>query len=239
MGAHAHEPAYFSFILQGAYDEGSGARRMRTCRRANLVYHPPDENHRVEFHAARVRIFRVELSTALIDRLRQGAIVLRDPCSFDGGWPTHLAARIYHEFQHEDTASSLAIEGLALELVAETARRAASESAADAPNWLERARDFLHEHYAEPIQLSQLAAAIDVHPVTLARAFRRRYGETVGEYLRRLRIEAACRHMTETRATLAEVALAAGFYDQSHFTRLFHRITGLTPAEYRAGFNRR
>jgi AraC family transcriptional regulator len=56
---------------------------------------------------------------------------------------------------------------------------------------------------------------------------------TVGEYVRRLRVEYACRQFARTGAPLVDIALAAGFCEQSQLTRTFKRVTGFTPAEYR------
>jgi AraC family transcriptional regulator len=67
----------------------------------------------------------------------------------------------------------------------------------------------------------------------LSREFRRYYSCTVGEYVRHLRIEYACRLLSASNASLAEIALAAGFFDQSHFARNFKWQTGMTPHEYR------
>jgi AraC family transcriptional regulator len=72
-----------------------------------------------------------------------------------------------------------------------------------------------------------------VHPITLARGFRAVYGCSVGTYLRRLRVELAGRWLVETDLPLAEIALAAGFCDQSHFSNLFRRTVGVTPSHYR------
>jgi AraC family transcriptional regulator len=74
---------------------------------------------------------------------------------------------------------------------------------------------------------------VGVHPVTLARAFRRAFGCTVGEYVRRLRIERAARQLADSDLSLAEIALGAGFSDQSHFSNLFRRHTGLSPFQFR------
>jgi AraC family transcriptional regulator len=83
-------------------------------------------------------------------------------------------------------------------------------------------------------KFSELATTVGVHPVHLSRAFRAAYGCTPGEYLRRLRIEHAQRLLAESRMPLAQVACAVGYYDQSHFTAVFRRLTGSTPAQYRA-----
>jgi AraC family transcriptional regulator len=81
--------------------------------------------------------------------------------------------------------------------------------------------------------VAEIARAAGVHPVYLARTFREHHGMTIGEYVRKLRIEHACRLISTTGAPLSEIALAAGFCDQSHFSRTFKRVTGSSPAEYR------
>ena len=63
------------------------------------------------------------------------------------------------------------------------------------------------------------------------------YRTTVGEYVRRLRLDWATRQLSETEVSITEIALAAGFYDQSHFSHLFKQHTGFTPAEFRAFSN--
>ena len=62
-----------------------------------------------------------------------------------------------------------------------------------------------------------------VHPVHLAQTFRKFYRCTIGDYVRSLRIEFACRQLAATKMPLSEIALLAGFADQSHFTRTFRK----------------
>src|SRR5262249_21772677 len=82
---------------------------------------------------------------------------------------------------------------------------------------------------AENLTHEAVAAAVGIHPVHLARVFRYHFGATLGDYVRRLRVEFAARQLITTEETLAGIALAAGFSDQSHFTRTFKRQTGMTP----------
>jgi len=96
-----------------------------------------------------------------------------------------------------------------------------------------QARDLLHADLTTRRTLGELAAAVGVHPVTLARAFRRSFGCSVGEYLRRLRIERAAAQLGGSETPLATIALTAGFADQSHFSNLFRRETGMSPSAYR------
>jgi AraC family transcriptional regulator len=83
------------------------------------------------------------------------------------------------------------------------------------------------------VTLAGVAEAVGVHPSHLARSFRCAYGKTVGEYARALRLDWATAQLALEDATLAEIAVRAGFADQSHFTRAFRRQTGVTPGRYR------
>jgi AraC family transcriptional regulator len=141
-----------------------------------------------------------------------------------------LGRRIACEVDAPDASSELAAEGLVLQLLALGEReRAVQERGA---RWLAAVVDLLHEEAPQASSLGELAAAVGVHPAHLARAFRRELGVTVGEYSRALRLEWAAAQLAG-EASLAEIAVDAGFADQSHFTRAFRRHTGLTPGRYR------
>ena len=86
---------------------------------------------------------------------------------------------------------------------------------------------------SEAPRLATVADAVGVHPAHLARTFRRRLGVTPGEYLRRLRLERAIALLASSDEPIADVAVGAGFYDQSHLTNALRNVTGLTPAELR------
>ena len=91
----------------------------------------------------------------------------------------------------------------------------------------------------EPLSLTGLARTVGVHPVHLARSFRHVHACSVGEYLRRMRVGFAERELASSDAPLSDVALRAGFCDQSHFSRTFKRLTGSTPAVWRSAVRRR
>jgi AraC family transcriptional regulator len=125
------------------------------------------------------------------------------------------------------------MEGLTLELLAESSRHDSVRIDRDPPPWLHRIRDLLHDQFAEGLSLDAVAAEGGIHPAHLARVFRRHCGCTVGDYMRRLKVEDACRRLATSEASLVVIALDAGFADQSHFAKIFKRQTGMTPAEYR------
>lgn len=227
---HCHEHAYFCLVRRGGYVETYGPHQ-RTCGPMTLAYHPPEEVHGQQIADAEVRSFNVELTSPWLRRLGDG--LRQRGADFVGGSLAGLAVRLQEEFHHPDAASPLAVEGLVLELLA-AVQRAATRREPVVPGWLLRVRERLWEEFAAPPNLTTLAAEAGVHPGHLVAAFRRHFRCTAGEFVRRRRIDWACTRLIDTDVSLAEVALAAGFADQSHFSRTFKRLVGVTPAAYRA-----
>jgi AraC family transcriptional regulator len=234
---HSHEQAYFCLVLKGTYTESYG-RQARTCKTATLIFHPADEPHADHFHSDS-RCFNIQMDEGWIERLRQHPIALQEPKDFQTGLLPRLAMRLYDEFRKADELSSLIVEGIALEMMGEAGRYLSKKTDRVPPHWLIEARHLLHDHFTEPLSLSQQAACVGVHPVHLAREFRRFYHCTIGDYIRQLRIKFACEKLVQSDLPLSEIALASGFFDQSHFTRTFKQLTGKTPQAYRTDFRLR
>lgn len=100
--------------------------------------------------------------------------------------------------------------------------------------WLGRIVDKPTAEFAERLTLDELSGEAGVHRVHLSRVFRKWKGEGIGEYVHRLRIRAACEQMLVPEIPISEIGLATGFADQSHFTRSFRKVTGMTPAAFRS-----
>ena len=228
---HFHTRANFCFVLEGGFSE-IYERRSRTCSSASVVFHPAGEVHSDRHEPVETRILCVEVKQHRLEAVRECSSILDTSADFHGGPVAHLAARLYREFQCDDALASLGIEGLALEIVA-TAPRSLSAANRTPPRWLRQAREFIHDGFAATLTVGEIAAAVGVHPVHLAREFRRHYQCTVADAVRQCRIDTACRLLVQTRDSLGEVALSVGFADQSHFTRSFKRLVGITPMEYR------
>jgi len=95
---------------------------------------------------------------------------------------------------------------------------------------------FVTEHYREPIEVADLAAAAGLSVSQLQREFARYFGITPTNYVREVRVGMA-RHLLETSdLPVSQIALDCGFYDQSHFNHHFKTLTGLTPLKYRQRF---
>lgn len=147
--------------------------------------------------------------------------------------------RRLHRELNAATEDTMLLEALALLAVnwgERTIRRPMNEAVRH--SWMPHILERLSE-LAQPHSLRQLAEETRINSAHLARTFRQVHGCTTGEYQRRLRIAAACRMLQRRQATLSRVALATGFTDQAHFSRVFKRLTGVTPREYRSSANRR
>lgn len=230
---HAHENARFVFVLRGSFTETYPHGR-RTCSPFTMIVRPPQEEHADQYHRDGGLCLSVDIQPRWMERLRQYSVKLDDSASFRGQALTTLILNLDREFQVGDGASVLAIEGLLLEIAVEAFRHKSMRRGGKAPRWLAQARDYLHAHFDTSLTLGEISASVGVHPASLARAFRQHYHCTVAEYLRLLRIEAACSAIASSDAPLAQIAINAGFSDQSHLSKTFKRLTRMTPAEYRA-----
>jgi AraC family transcriptional regulator len=229
---HEHAAAFFDLVVGGACVEILGGR-TRARGRGSLAFHPAGEVHSSRWDGPEPRCFHIEIAPALLDRVRPYSRCLDGPVHFPGGTPGMLATRLHEEFRRTDELSPLAIEGLTLELLAECSRVASRITDRRPPRWLHAVGELLREKARERLTLGSVAGSVGVHPAHLARVFRRFHGCTVGEHVRKLRVELARRRLATSDTPLAEVALEAGFSDQSHFTNTFKRHTGLSPAAFR------
>ncbi len=231
LPAHSHEHAYFCLLLEGGYAERFGRREV-AYDPYTVAYHPPETTHADEIGRNGAIFFSVEVDDRWIERLRQSGAKPAGFASARGGDILWLAARLHREFRRQDACSSLAIEGLVLEMLAAVAR-SDKESERPAPQWIGRVIDLLREEFRENLSLDRLAAEAGVDPIRLSKAFRRAHGRTIGEFVQELRVRAACAQLADPDVPLADVALACGFSDQSHLTRIFKRVTGTTPGAFR------
>ena len=220
-------------MLQGRYRELYGSKSI-DCRPSDLIFRPAEEVHSDYFGDLSARCFIIEVESKWLRSLHGGQIRMDEAASFRGRSLTWLGTKLRHESQYLDDFTSLTIEGLMLELGAEIARVSAKTSEVRKPRWLTQAKEILHENFSQHVSLSEIAESVGVHPVYLASVFRQHYHCSVGEYVRRLRIEFASHQLSNTAIPLVDIALAAGFAHQSHFSRTFKRLTGLTPAQYRS-----
>ena len=228
---HSHQLAYFCLLLEGGYEEQIGSRSV-SHRPMTLAFHPPELEHRDEVGEGGGRFFSVEVGEQRIERLREESRPALGFTVLTSGEPLWIAARLYRELRSPGAATDLVVDGLVLELLAATCRVARSER--HPPTWLATVEDLLRASYCEPLTLDHLATAAGVHPCHVSRTFRRFRGVTPGDFVHELRVRHVCAGLADPDRTLADLAMDAGFADQSHCTRVFRQVTGMTPGGFRA-----
>jgi AraC-like DNA-binding protein len=209
--AHRHQRPYAAFVLEGAYEEAGpdGAWRLEA---GDLILHPPFHLHLNRFERAGARVLNVTLE--------HGAacgIGLRDYAVMRPKAPDRLLRGL-----GRDAADAL---GQAME---DCARSAASPPR----DWLDAFASDLRNGPRTPI--ADLARESGITPTHAARAFARRYGQTPASFRKEQRLRIALQMLAQRTHSLAQIAAAAGYADQSHMTRALAAATGATPSVLRA-----
>jgi AraC family transcriptional regulator len=218
-------------VLEGLYVETID-QITRLCKPATAVFHPAGEIHSNILLNHAVRDLTVEINQEWIQRFNLPLNALNNPYDYLEADCPRLAQKISEELDSSDEVSNLALEALILDVIVKTSRRRMTIGAM--PRWLRQAREILGGKFNSRFSIVDIAENVGIHPVYLASEFRRHCGCTIGAYVRHLRVRYACQQLSSSSKPLAEIALAAGFYDQSHFTRTFRKIVGLTPKQFRA-----
>jgi AraC family transcriptional regulator len=225
---HSHELAFFCLLLDGGYEEDYGSRSV-AYRPFTVAYHPPREPHRSEMSPSGARVFNVEVSPDWLAESATGPPPIAD---VGGGDLTWLATRLFREYRDLPAGPPVAGEALVLEMLA-VAGGCATSPGSGRPRWLSRAVDYVESEFRRSLRIGEIAVEVGTHPAHLSRVFRRQVGVPIGEYVHRLRVRYASEELRRPGARLADVAVAAGFADQSHMTRIFKRVTGIPPGEFR------
>lgn len=210
---HDHDAAHVVFAPRGYVTSAAGARPGAPA----LVVNPPDTRHRDRFEAVPAGFLAITIEPAVWARLTEGAAVA-------GPWTSHaprahaLAAAVYTAAEQRGGL----VRSLTWQLLAEVLPLAID------PAPIAEARARILDEPGRAWSIEALARAVGVHPVYLARGFRRAYGTSPSGLGRGLRVAAAARAIS-AGASPGEAAHAHGFADQSHLTRWMTRLLGVTP----------
>ena len=230
IGRHEHETPELIYILEGLHWSGH-SRGGDECAPWTVRFIPAGEPHENYFPAA-TRCIGVELLGPIVGLAREEGAVLGTFGEVSSPAAPALGARLQDEFQRKDDVSGLAVEGLLLELLLSGVRPNPLRRG-PTPRWLLRVRELLYENRTRHLTLAELARCAGRHPVQVSRQFHHHFGRTISEYVRQARIARAQMLLARDGMSVAEIALASGFSDQSHFTNAFRRLTGMPPHRYR------
>lgn len=223
---HQHTDMHLVLLLAGHY-VSDAAGMPSVCAEPAVILNPPGTEHRDRFRSRDGLFLTLTMPSVALARLCDGHPL--------GDQPRRLprpslsrAMRLLPEVRHWEPASPLAIESIFTELVAD----ALPQPMPTAGDKLQRVLDRLDAEHAAPPSLAELASLAGLHPVYLARAFRKRHGIAPSEYLRKRRLHKAV-SLIARRRTLAYAASELGFVDESHLHRAFVAEFGMTPGTFR------
>ena len=227
---HSHEQPYFCLLLEGRYSESYGERTLEYAP-FSVALHPAKYSHSDVIAGVGASFFTIELGDEWHERLRDLVDLRNVAVKLAGEDVSWAAVRVLREVLEADDPDDLLVESLLYQMLAEFAP---SGKEATTSHWLDSAKAHIEAHLTANQTMVDIAAAAGVHAVSLARAFRAREGQTVGEYVNRMRVARACRALADAQTRIADIAADLGYVDQSHFTRVFKQVTGMTPGVFRS-----
>jgi len=191
-----------------------------------VIWHPRHEAHADEFYGDGGLLLDLEIDRAWLDGAAQALTLTPRSRMFCGGLAYSLGLQLYCALAETQPP----IEDMATELLSfffsGTLER-------QPPGWFRRALETVDAVEGQPLSLASLAREAGVHPVHMARSFRRFQGCTFGDCVAKARVRRALELLRISGHTIADVAFSCGFADHAHLCRTFKRATGLTPLAYR------
>lgn len=229
---HSHDDPTLCYVLKGRFSEYTHGRTL-DCTPDTLKLTAAGERHSNRFSHTSSRGLRIDISR---DRFSDSPGILRlldsQFCRSTSGVQMTFR-RLVAELAAPDAAAPVIVEGLLLELLGRLARERDAKTGRAVPGWLHRAEEMIQADFAGPVTLTRIAVEVGVNASTLARAYRARFGMSIGSRVRQLRVEWAAREMLRSTEPISRIALLAGFYDQAHFTNVFRRLMGMSPSQFR------
>ncbi len=230
VARHSHDTANFIYIIAGAHWSGY-SRGGDICAPRTVRYLPAGEPHENYFPVG-CRCLHAELRQPILELAAGYGRTIDIPGELPRPSAARLGARLHREFRKRDDVSRVDIEALILQLLL-TDGQDSTPRRGFVPSWLLRIREMLREQEHARVSLAELSRCVGRHPVQISRQFHHHFGSTISEYMRRVRIARAQSLLSRHDLEVAEIALACGFSDQSHFTTAFRRLTGIPPHRYR------
>lgn len=226
---HAHSNSSFTVLLNGQHHWVSQEGKIKWSLPGIWYYRTPFDSHSHESCPTDIRSLGVQFNPDQFPSLKEcerfevldhpigRAIIteMLENLTMKGPDGDHMLLSCFHRL----TASFL--------------RYRRPEEDQNLRPWLADARRWLDANRFGNVRLKACAEAVGAHPSHLAREFRNAFGMTVGDYLRDRRLEWAYEQILNDDRKVADIAVAAGFADHAHLSRLFKQRYGVSPSTLR------
>lgn len=230
LDRHEHERAHLCLVLSGSYEESlEGRRELRGPM--SLVYYPPQCPH-AETHRKSGKHLLIEWDDDWARRHDFHGRLPDGPLSIEDSPTVFALLRAYRDWQGSGDNRPSCVDATVAEALGGLARLSNLHWRRE-PRWMCDAVELIENPNSHELSLAGMAARVGVHPAHFARSFRQFQGCTLGEFRRRVRIRQVYVKLTTSDDPLSQVAVEAGFADQSHMTRVLRRATGFTPQALR------
>jgi AraC family transcriptional regulator len=224
---HYHQNPHYSHILNGGSKEISEGRSQWQEAGDGLYYYPGISHQNLQYSPG-TRIFNIELGINFF--VESDVDMPAEEHMFSDRLMVNRSGmlKILKEHYWQDQHSRIAVEQLCAELVSQN-----TATGRHYPEWSRRIIEILNDQWDCSWSLTGLSELLDIHPVTLSKYFSKYFNCTLGDYIRRIRVEKSLPLIRHHHHSLTEIAYLCGFSDQAHFTRTFTQITGMRPKQYR------
>lgn len=226
---HEHENATFFLLMQGAFRDSTREYGERTLDRLSVVYHPPEMAHSCEAGPDGRAGLNIEPSTQWLAKYGLATSDFGEYRIDERPHSILWALKLLLNASGNFADFCEPIQDQVFELLTGYVRPSSDEKLTESPAWFGRVERLLWSVPAQNLSLNQVANAVAVHPVYLARVFRERYGCSLGEYVLRRRLCAAAETVLREGVSLGQAAYDSAFADQAHFSRMFRRELGISP----------
>lgn len=227
---HVHQDRIprISIVLQGQLHE-----RVGQCEEwaspLSMVIKPTSARHADRFGPKGARLLSILPDSRCWSNMCERPLLHRWHW-FHGHTHAAIVTRFLHDLSTAQQVDER--EEALINLIADLEEPEQQFTDGDRPSWLANIAARLRDCCEEDLRIQQLAAEIDLHPVYLARAFRRHFGCSPKQYQHAFRLRRAIHQLTE-QMPLVQVALDNGYADQSHFSRQLKDRVGVSPGQMR------
>jgi AraC family transcriptional regulator len=226
-GWHSHENTHITLFLKGGTIEKRKNDNIAVSPGTVLFYHAdeihlnqntlfPSKNINLEIDENHLKSFEISeelLKTGTADPVKTKLLLLKT----------------YHECMVNDAFSK---DSMTMLLADFASGQNYLESFSKCPNWVFVLYELLNDCWNENPSLQDLSKILNISPISISKHFPKYFGCTLGEYIRRLKIDRSIPLIQKSTASLTEISFECGFSDQSHFIRTFKQQTGFLPKKF-------
>ncbi len=226
-GWHSHNNAHITLFLKG----GTTEKRKNFSENigpGSLLFYHSDELHLNQNTLFPSKNINIEVEEDLLKELQISEAIIEKSVQ-NTALTKFLILKIFKESQIDDTFSGDTIKMLFAQISNSNVHL---ERFDKSPFWVKSLEELLNDCWNENPNLQDLATVLNLNPITISKHFPKYFGCTLGEYMRRIKINRSLSLIQSTEDNLTEIGFQCGFSDQSHFIRTFKSQTGFLPKQF-------